>query len=484
MGKTVGVKKEKITEAWLNSGRELSFGQQIQLVIKLSIPAILAELTSIIMQYIDAAMVGSMGAEASAAIGLVSSSSWLLGGLCISAATGFSVQVAHLAGAGRREEARDVFRNSLVLGLVFGVLLSLFGSLISPVLPIWLGGKGEITSAASRYFLIFSCALPATQFRQLAGSMLQCSGDMKTPSILNIMMCMLDVFFNFLLIFPTRQIVLGNARITIVGAGLGVAGAALGTALSEVVTAGLMLWAACIKSDYLRLTRGFRKGLNADYYKRAARISLPLALEHIILCGAQVALTHITAPLGTVAIAANTLAVTAESLCYMPGYGVGTAATTLVGQSLGAGKRELAKRYAWLSVSLGIGIMSVMGVLMFIFSPYMFAMLTPDPEVRLLGVQILRIEAFAEPLYAASIVASGALRGAGDTRIPSILNLVSMWGVRITAAALLAPRIGLYGVWLAMCGELCVRGVLFLIRLKHGKWLSQSLITTENKENE
>ncbi len=204
---------------------------------------------------------------------------------------------------------------------------------------------------------------------------------------------------------------------------------------------------------------------------------MPIDLEHMILCGAQVALTHITAPLGTVAIAANTLAVTAESLCYMPGYGVGTAATTLVGQSLGAGNQKLAKRYGWLSVCLGVSIMSVLGVLMFLFSPYMFAMLTPDPKVRLLGTQVLRIEAFAEPLYAASIVAAGALRGAGDTLIPSILNLISMWGIRITAAAFLAPRLGLHGVWLAMCGELCVRGILFLIRLGRGKWFNRDLIS-------
>lgn len=471
------IAKEINISDWLDDKKKLSFRQQIQLVIRLSIPAILAEITSIIMQYIDAAMVGSMGAEASAAIGIVTSSTWLLGGLCISAAAGFSVQVAHLVGAGNKDEARDVFAHSLRFGLLFGALLALFGILISPVLPIWLGGKPEITSAASRYFLIFACALPATQFRQIAGSMLQCSGDMKTPSVLNIAMCVLDVVFNSLLIFPVRQINISGFRITIVGAGLGVSGAALGTALSEVVIAALMMWAACTKSDYLKITFSKKKRRNIAYYKRAAQISLPIAFEHTILCGAQVALTHITAPLGTVAIAANTLAVTAESFCYMPGYGVGTAATTLVGQSLGAGKKEYAKRYAWLSVALGVGLMSVMGILMFLFAPYMFAMLTPDEEVRVIGAQILRIEAFAEPLYAASIVAAGALRGAGDTRIPSIINLVSMWGVRITAAALLAPRIGLRGVWLAMCGELCFRGVLFLIRLKRGKWLCNSLIT-------
>lgn len=457
--------------------KELTRKQQIGLVIKLSIPAILAEISSIIMQYIDAAMVGSLGADASASIGLITSSSWLLGGLCVSAVTGFSVQVAQFVGAGKDDKAQEVFCQSLVMALVFGVLLSVTGILVSPRLPVWLGGKADITPMASRYFFIFSCALPATQIRQLAGGMLQCSGDMKTPGMLNIVMCMLDVAFNAVLIFPSREVWIFGKGFTLAGAGLGVAGAALGTALSEIVIAVLMLSAACRR---FLPHKGWRKAAwkpVVAIYRNAAHISLPVAFEHIVLCGAQVALTHIIAPLGTAAIAANALAVTAESLCYMPGYGIGSAATTLVGQSIGAGRRDLAKRYAWLSVLLGIALMTATGVMMFLFAPYVFVILTPDAGVRTLGVQVLRIEAFAEPLYAASIVAAGALRGAGDTRVPSILNLVSMWGIRITAASLLAPQTGLYGVWLAMCGELCIRGMLFLLRLWRGKWLLQNFTT-------
>ena len=176
------------------------------------------------------------------------------------------------------------------------------------------------------------------------------------------------------------------------------------------------------------------------------------------------------------AIAANTLGVTAESLCYLPGNGIGTAATTLVGQSLGAGRRDMARRFARLSVGLGAVVMSAAGMLLFLLSPAIFSLLTPDPEVQLLGAQVLRIEAFAEPLFAAAIVTAGALRGAGDTKLPSIMNLVSMWGIRIPAAALLAPRLGLYGVWIAMCGELCIRGTLFLIRLFRERWLDHALV--------
>lgn len=276
---------------------------------------------------------------------------------------------------------------------------------------------------------------------------------------------------------------------------MGVTGAALGTALAEAVTAVLMLYAVCFRSKRLRLA-GRRQlcaaqadlsdGVSADglspeipetfcfqskYLHTALRLALPMAFEHTVMCGAHIAETRIVAPLGTVSVAANSLAVTAESLCYMPGSGIGTAATTLVGQSIGAGKPERAKRYANLAVMFGAAVMTCTGGLMFLGAPLMFSMLTPDAAIRELGVRVLRIEAFAEPLFAVSIVTAGALRGAGDTLIPSMINLASMWGVRITAASLLAPRLGLVGVWIAMCGELCVRGLLFLVRLLRGKWM-------------
>lgn len=458
----------------------LSRKRQLQMVVGLSVPAVLAQLSATIMQYIDAAMVGSLGANASASIGLVSSSTWLLNGLCTAAVTGFSVQVAQFSGAGEREKGRAVFCQSILMAAVFGLILALLGTGVSPFLPGWLGGKAEIRGDASSYFFILCCALPSLQFRQLAGGMLQCSGDIKTPSMLNILMCALDVLFNSLLIFPARHYTLLGWRFLVPGAGLGVKGAALGTALADVVTACLMLYAACIRSEHLRLDRSCSWKPDPLCWKTAARVSVPLAFEHFILCSAQITATHIVAPLGTVAIAANSLAVTAESLCYMPGGGIGTAATTLVGQSLGAGRRDMARRFAQLSVWLGMAVMTVTGLLMFLLAPYIFAMLTPDPEVRLLGAQVLRIEAFAEPLFAASIVTAGALRGAGDTKIPSLINFVSMWGIRITTASFLAPRIGLYGVWIAMCGELCIRGMLFLFRLLREKWLERSLIVESN----
>lgn len=458
----------------LNSS--LPIRQLIMIVIRLSIPAILAQISSIVMQYIDSAMAGSLGAEASAAIGLVSTSTWLAGGLCISLATGFSVQTAQLIGAGRHTEAENVFRQSLITAVIFGLIIATAGVAISPSLPVWLGGGDDIREGATSYFLIYSAALPFVQLRQLTGNMLQCSGDMKTPSVLNAAMCGFDVVFNYFLIFPTRAVTISSLTFTIPGAGMGVAGAALGTALAEAVTAILMLIAACFRSPSLRLTKNGSWRIRHQCLKTAARIALPVVMERTAMCGAQIASTKIIAPLGTISVAANSLAVTAESFCYMPGYGVGAAATTLVGQSMGAGNKKLAKRYAWISVLLGTAMMTFTGALMFIFAPAMFAMLTPVDEIRALGVSVLRIEAWAEPFFAISIVAVGALRGAGDTFVPGLMNLLSMWCVRITASALLTPYFGLKGVWIAMCGELCVRGIIFLIRLIRGRWLDRSVI--------
>ncbi len=452
---------------------ELSYRQQIWLVIRLSIPAILAEISSIVMQYIDAAMVGSLGKDATASIGLVTSTTWFVGGLCISAAMGFSVQVAQYIGAKEEEAARNVLRQSLIVTAVFVLLLSTVCISISGILPKWLGGTPEVCEEASRYFLVYACALPAVQFRQLGGSMLQCSGDMKTPSILNGIMCVLDVVFNFFLIFPTRTVENFGGQILIYGAGLGVTGAALGTALSEVVIAVVMLYMLCFRSETMRVVKKGRWTLNSSCLKKAACIAVPMAFEHGVLSGAQIISTKIVSPLGTVSVAANSLAVTAESLCYMPGYGIAAAATTLVGQSIGARRKERARGFARLSVLLGAVMMTLTAVLMFVFAPMMFSMLTPDKAVRSLGVRILRIEAFAEPLFACSIVAAGALRGAGDTLVPSVMNLLSMWGIRITMSAFLAPHIGLTGVWIAMCVELCIRGILFLIRLFREKWLRE-----------
>ena len=426
---------------------------QLRLVWQLSLPAILTQITTIAMQYIDSAMVGALGADASAAIGLVASSTWLFGGVTTAVSAGFSVQVAHRIGAGEDTEARTVVRHGLAAALTLAALLALLGLGICRQLPCWLGGGAEICADASAYFLTFSLMLPFSQLNSLTAGFLQCAGDMVTPSVLNAVMCGLDMVCNALLI-PH----------------FGVLGAVMGTALACALVSLAMAWCCCVRNAQLRLRRGEAHAFRPEILKKAFRIGAPVAVQEIAMNGAMVASTMILAPLGAAAIAANSFAVTAESLCYMPGYGVGSAATTLVGRSVGAGDAAQARRYGNICTALGGALMGCTGLLMMIFCPFVFRLLTPVAEVRTLAAQALRIGLLAEPLFGVSIAAAGALRGAGDTLVPSLLNLGSIWIVRLGLSLLLVGKLGLRGMWIAMAIELCVRGTLMLWRQKTSKF--------------
>lgn len=451
----------------LREGAQLTRSDQVRLIAQLSLPAILAQLSHIVMQYIDAAMVGQLGSAQSASIGLMASSTWLLSSLCLSAVTGFTVQVAQYIGARKERAARDAMKQGFAFAMLFSVLLAAGASALSGRLVAWLGADVSIAADARNYIFVYALSLPFVQLNNLSGGMLQASGNMRVPSAMQMLMCLLDVVFNALLIFP-ETMVLG---VRIPGAGLGVLGAALGTALAQAVTSLVLFVFLLVRPPMLRLRRGEGFSTEKKYFTRAMRIALPIAAERMIMCSAYVMATRIVAPLGTIAIAANSFGVTAESLCYMPGYGISSAASTLVGQSIGAKRDDLTERLGRLTVALGMMVMTVSGAMMFVFAPMMIGVMSPDPAVVELGAQVLRIEAFAEPMFAASIVASGVFRGAGDTLVPSLFNFISMWGVRLPLSALLAPRMGLHGVWIAMASDIIVGGILFLIRLRGKRWM-------------
>ena len=446
-------------------------GDKLNLIFQLSLPSIFAQVTTVMMFFIDQAMVGSLGAEASAACGLVESSTWLFGGLASAASMGFSVQVAHFIGANDFVKARQVVRHALIVTGALSLFLMTVAVLVSRPLPFWLGGGADIAGDASSYFLIFALAAPFFQLSGLASSMLKCEGNMKVASMMSVVMCVLDVLFNFLLIFPSREIHLLGVSWWMPGAGLGVPGAALGTGLSFVVGASLLVWFAFFKSKILAIGKYREKFVYVSaYLVNALKIGMPMALQSFLMSAAQIASTMIVAPLGNIAIAANTFAITAESLCYMPGYGIGDAATTLVGQSMGAGRSDLCRSFARLTVFTGMAVMAFMGLVMYVFAPEMMGLMTPVAEIRDLGAQCLRIEAFAEPMFAASIVTYCVFVGAGDTLKPAMINLGSMWFVRLSLAWWLAQSYGLRGVWVAMAIELTFRGTMFLYRLFRGHW--------------
>ena len=425
----------------------------------LAVPAILAQLSSVLMQYIDSAMVGRLGANPAASIGLVSTCTWLFNGFSMAVMTGFTVQVAHACGAKDFVRAKNLFRQGLLCVVSFSVLLAATGLAISGPLPMWLGGGAEINSDASAYFRIYSAFLPVGMAGWAACAMLQASGNMKVPSIIYVGMCALDVVFNYIFIYRLD---------------MGVKGAALGTGVAESLTSLFSVWYVATRSRELNLkgTKGSWIPSSATT-KTAFGITGPLWIQNVVMRGAYVASTLIVAPLGPVSIAANTFAITAESFCYMPGFGLEEASTTLVGQSLGAGRKDLAKRFGWITIGMAMAIMSLLAVAMYAFAPQMLGIMSTDAEVVSLGSRVLRIEACAEALYAAAIVSVGVCAGAGQTLVPTILNLGTMWVVRIGLALILTPVYGLVGYWIAMCIELSFRGILFLLYVRSGRWLKK-----------
>ncbi|MBR3500161.1 MAG: MATE family efflux transporter [Bacteroidales bacterium] len=464
----------------IREGRHISRGQRVQLTLLLCGPAIMAQLASVLLEFIDASMVGSLGAGASASIGLVSTTTWIFNGFCIALGQGFSVQLAHRVGAGDFFGARSILRQGMLVVLAFSLILALAGVAIAEPLPRWLGGEASIRPDASAYFLIYAAFLPFMQIGLYGSTMLECSGEMLVPSVLYIVMCVLDVIFNFLLIFPTREVSVLGIEFTMPGAGMGVKGAALGTGIAEVIAGVLMMWVLLFRNKNLRIVG--EKGSfipTRECLAKAFDVTGPMWVQNLVMRGAYVASTLIVAPLGAVAIAANSFAIIAESFCYMPGYGMGDAATTLVGQSLGAGRKDLARSFSRITLGLGVGMMSSLAVLMYFFAPQIMALLSVDPDVVALGARCLRLEAFAEAGYAASIVAYAACVGAGDTKIPTALNFVSVWIVRIGLALLLTPKYGLMGYWIAMLVELNVRGLLMVLRVSGTKWLKTKLTEQE-----
>ena len=437
-------------------GRDMARREKLNLIVGLSIPSMLAQISTVMMFFIDASMVGHLGAEASASIGLIESTTWLIGSLLSAAATGFSVQVAHFIGANDFVKARQVFRHALICGLLFSVCLALIGVAIHLPLPYWLGGGSDIADNSSRYFLIYALALPFIFLYHTSEMMLKSAGNIHTPSVMAILVCICDVVFNYLFIYIFKMRVVG---------------AAYGTALAYICISLPNLWLAACQNKILNLRQdAARFHWVKEYVRNACKISIPIAIQNILMSGAQIVSTMIVAPLGNIAIAAHSFAITAESLCYMPGYGIGDAATTLVGQTHGANRMDLCKNFAYMTVGLGMAVMALMGVVMYVFAPEMIGLLSPVESIQELGTTCLRIEAFAEPFFAASIVTYSVCVGAGDTFKPAAINLSTMWFVRLTLAYGLSKSYGLEGVWIAMAVELTFRGILFLVRLFRGSW--------------
>lgn len=437
-------------------------------------PVILDQSFNTMVNYIDSAMVGSLGAVATAAVGSNSSTIWLVHGIMYAFGAAFAVLAARQIGAGNIKGVQHTVRQALLAILGFSVVVTTLMRSVAYKLPVWIGVDAQVVPDAGLYMSYIAAAYPFTILFAYMANLIRSSGDTRSPLISNIITNVANVIGNFFLIFPTRQVVAFGDEFTIYGAGLGVEGAAISTAGATVLSALILFGVLIFKDSPLRTPfRGVSWKVDWTVMRQVFKLGTPLALERATLNVGQIVLTVLVTRIGTVSLAAHHLAITAESITYMPVSGFSMAATTLVAQSLGAQRKDLALDYAKRSLRWGILLMSGTGLLMYVFSRQLMSFFTPDLQVIALGSRVLRIEAFAEPFFAMSIVVSGILRGAGDTKWPFINSLIGMWAVRLVPASILILvfGFGLEAAWMCMVADLVVRGLLNYRRYRLGSWV-------------
>lgn len=438
-------------------------------------PVILDQAFQTMVQYVDSAMVGSLGAVATAAVAANTSTIWLVNGLMYSFGIAFSVLAARQIGAGDKEGVHHTVRQALMAALFFSVLTTSIMGLITPRLPYWIGVEEAVVPHAIDYMGYIALAYPFSILFAYLSNLLRSSGDTRSPLISNIITNLTNIVGNFFLIFPTRTIHIFNREVVVYGANLGVKGAAISTAGATALSALILFGVLLFKESPLRTPfRGVSWKVDWGVMRQIFRIGTPLALERAVVSLGQIALTIIVTKISTIALAAHHLAITAESITYMPAFGFSVAATTLVAQSLGAEEPEMSLAFARKCLHWTVILMSTAGLFLYIFAPQLMRFFTRDSQVITLGARVLRIEAFAQPFFALSIVVGGILRGAGDTKWPFINSLIGMWAVRILPASILVLvfNLGLEAAWACMVADLAVRGLLNYYRYRKKEWLT------------
>ncbi|MGN0715604.1 MAG: MATE family efflux transporter [Anaerovoracaceae bacterium] len=445
-----------------------------KIVWALAWPTIVEQLLLTVVTYVDAAMVGSVGVNATAAIAVNTSVIWLIQGLMAGLGVGASVLVATKIGERKLEQAQAILMQSILAMILLGGAVMLIGELIlAHNLPRWMGAEEALLAPAEQYMRIVAAAFPFQVLLAVGCAIIRGAGDTRTPMFYNVLSNIVNIIGNFFFIYETRTITLFGFSLKIWGAGMGVGGAALGTALAFFISGMLTLRYLLSSKSIVHVPGAKSLKPNRDILGQIVRLGLPAAFERVTLSSGQMVITALVTGMGSSVLAAHQLATTAESICYMPCFGFSVAATTLVAQSIGAGEKEMAKNYAGICIRYGIGIMIISAVLMFLFAPQMIWLFIRDTAVISLGAAMLRIEAFAEPFVAVTNVICGVLKGGGDTRWPFYISIIGMWIVRLTLAviAIKVFGVGLAGIWIPMAIDWTVRMLICLRRYKGENWL-------------
>lgn len=439
-------------------------------IFRLAWPTIIEEFLYTAVQYADTAQVGAIGAQASAAIGLTATTMWLTHAPMSAAGMGVLSCISISLGAKDEERARKAAMQSVLLTLIVGLSLTVITLAISPFLPRWLGGDPEILQDASRYFAIVCAPMLFRAATTIFGAVLRAAGNTKTPMLVNVLMNAVNILLNFLLISPTREMRLGSLRFTVPGAGLGVSGAAIATAISFVLGGTLM--AVAVWHEPSLGLRGQKIRLYPAVMRQCVRVGIPVCAQQMTTGFGHVVFTSLVAQLGTVSMAAHSIATTAEQAFYIPGYGMQAAAATLAGFSAGEKNEKKLMQYSSTIMAIACCLMTVLSLLLFLFPAALMGLFTRDAQVIAQGASALRIVAVSEPFFAVLIIIEGVFNGVGDTRAPFLFALCTMWGIRITATWFCVHvfHLGLNAVWFCMIADNIARFLCMLFRYRSEGW--------------
>lgn len=446
--------------------------------LKLALPAIGEMLMQTLLGFADMAMVGSLGAGAIAAVGLSDMPMMTAMSFFAAISVGTTALVARAIGASKQDEANDVARQSLILSVIMSAIFMILGLWLATPIVRLMGAEPDVIPVSASYLRINVWGLPFMIITMIMNGVLRGGGDTKTPMYINGVSNIVNIVGNFFLIYESRIVNLNipfidkNISFFMPGAGWGVDGAGIATTFSRFV--GFIIIAVILikGSKFIKIDFKKKFSLNISIIKRIFNIGIPAAIEQFLMRFGQLLFSRIVSSLGTVTFAAHRITMTAESLSFNAGFGFALAATTLVGQYLGAGKPKLAEKSGFIAVKMGAMLMAFVGVFFFIWPDYFLRLFTKDNEILSIARICLRIVAISQPFLAAVMGFSGALRGAGDTRRVLVITLTGIWGIRLVFAYIFAIILGwgLVGAWIAMSLDLIIRGILYFFIFKGGKW--------------
>ena len=439
----------------------ISIRQMLPVVFSLAWPTMLEQLLQTAVQYIDTAMVGSLGTAATAAVGATTTVNWLIGTTISALSVGFLALISQAYGAGDKPLAAKAAAQAVLAVLVSGVFFTIVTLSLSGRIPIWMQVDAAIRSLASEYFFILYLPMLPRAASIIFGTVLRAVGDTKTPMRVGAAVNLLNVVLNTLLIYPSRRVF---GFVPLPGAGLGIQGAAIASAIA--FTAGGLCMTAAVWRHSDISPKGHSLKPDKAVLLPCLRIAVPNMLQRFGTSLGYVAFASMINALGEVSTAAHTIANTVESAFYIPGYGMQTAAATLTGNAVGARDKNRFQVLVRTILPLEVAMMIVSGGLLFAFAPAMVGLFTKDPAVLRLGALVLRMVALSEPFYGASIIIEGMLQGMGKTKEPFVYNILGMWGVRI-AGTFLCTRLlglGLVSAWGCMIAHNLLLFALFSLR--------------------